>query len=214
MAKYRRETTPEGIAFYPWLQKPDVKFNQDRGGKYKCWVFIEDKDAKPLTKIIDDTLNEHHLYMEKTEGKKFGLNNVPYVYHGDETRDSKNNIPKGKVQFKIEQYAMIGGKPFRPIVVDTDGKPMVDDNGDNVVVFGGSKVKVSFDLFTYAVGNNIGVSLKLVGVQVIDLQDSAEPDLGKLGFKVEEGYKHSQEDLTFAAEDTSDKKEKESNDFL
>ena len=91
---------------------------------------------------------------------------------------------------------------------------MLDANGDNITVFGGSKVRVSCDLFTYGVGNNLGVTLKLVGVQVIELQDSAEPDLSKLGFKEEEGYSHSQEDLTFAAEDTSDKKEKESNDFL
>tara|TARA_R100000278_G_C5474116_1_gene165655 strand:- start:1351 stop:1995 length:645 start_codon:yes stop_codon:yes gene_type:complete len=214
MAKYRRETTPQGVAYYPWLSKPDVKFGSDKGGNYKCDVFIDNKDAKPLMKIIDDTLSEYHLYMEKTEGKKFALNDVPYVIHGDKTRDPNNVIPQGSVMFKIKQYGMLGGKPFRPIVVDAKGKPMLDANGDNITVFGGSKVRVSCDLFTYAVGNNLGVTLKLVGVQVIELQDSAEPDLSKLGFKEEEGYSHSQEDLTFAAEDTSDKKEKESNDFL
>lgn len=212
MAKYRRETTPEGIAYYPWVSKPDVKFGADKGGHYKCDVFVDENAAKKLIKIIDDTLSEYQTMMEKTEGKKFALNDVPYVKHGDQVRDPKNVIPQGSVMFKIKQYGMLGGKPFRPVVVDAKGKPMVDNNGENIVVFGGSRVKVAFDLFTYGVGNNLGVTLKLVGVQVIELQDSAEPDLSKLGFKEEEGYSYSQEDLTFAEETTSEKKE--INDFL
>ena len=167
MAKSRRETTPEGIAYYPWVSKPDVKFGADKGGHYKCDVFVDANDAKPLIKIIDSTISEYQLMMEKTEGKKFALNDVPYVHHGDSVRDPKNAIPQGSVMFKIKQYGMLGGKPFRPIVVDAKGKPMLDNNGDTITVFGGSNVKVAFDLFTYGVGNNLGVTLKLVGVQVM-----------------------------------------------
>lgn len=216
MAKYKRATTPEGIAFYPWLQKPDVKFGADKGGFYKCDVFVDSTAAKPLIKMIDETISEYQLMIEKTENKKFSLNDVPYIHHGDQTRDAKNNIPKGSVKFNIKQYGMIGGKPFRPVVVDAVGKPMLDNNGDIIAVFGGSKVKVAFDMFTYSVGNNIGVALKLVAVQVIELQDSSEPDISKLGFKEEKGYTHSQEDLTFSDGDTaSAKKEEISNsDFI
>ena len=216
MAKYKRATSPEGVAYYPWLQKPDVKFQADKGGNYKCDIFVDAEDAKPLIKKIDDTKSEYKLLMEKTENKKFSLNDVPYIYHGDEVRDSKNAIPKGKVKFNIKQYGLIGGKPFRPIVVDSVGKPMVDSNGENIAVFGGSKVKVSFDLFTYSVGCNLGCALKLVAVQVLELQDSAEPDLSKLGFKEEKGYNHSQENIDFNEGDTaSAKKEEISNsDFI
>jgi hypothetical protein len=214
MAKYRRETTPEGVAYYPWLSKPDVKFQSDKGGNYSCNVFVDTDDAKPLAKIIDKTISEYQTLIENTEGKKLSLNDKPYVAHGD-PKDKNKIIPQGKVMFKIKQYGLLGGKPFRPIVVDAKGKPMLDNNGDNITVFGGSKVKVAFDLFTYNVGGNIGVSLKLVGVQVIELQDSAEPDISKLGFKEEKGYEHSQEDLTFAAEEkSSEQKEKTDNDFL
>ena len=39
-------TTPKGIAQYPWLSKPDTKFNEE--GVYKVDLIIPKSDAIPL----------------------------------------------------------------------------------------------------------------------------------------------------------------------
>ena len=210
MAKYKRVVTPEGIAHYPWLSKPDTKF--DKNGTYSCNVFIDTKEAKPLIEMINNEVDEFHAAEEKSSKKTLERNILPYIEHGD-SRDTNSVVPQGKVMFKIKQNGVIGDKPFRPHLVDAEGTPIVDKNGDNIVVYGGSKVKVAFDLYTY---NNlkVGVTLKLVAVQVLELQDAGAPDISKLGFKKEEGFKMTEE-LTSIEDTGSAKKEEISNsDFI
>ena len=60
----------------------------------------------------------------------------------------------------------------------------------------------------------MGVTLKLVAVQVLELQDAGAPDISKLGFKKEEGFKMTEE-LTSIEDTTSAQKEEISNsDFI
>jgi len=210
MAKYKRVVTPEGIAHYPWLSKPDTKF--DKNGTFSCNVFIDIEKAKPIMKMINDEIDEFHAAEEKSSNKKLERNILPYIEHGD-PRDTQKVIPQGSVMFKIKQNGVIGDKPFRPQLVDSEGTPMVDKNGDNIVVYGGSKVKVAFDLYTY---NNlkVGVTLKLVAVQVLELQDAGTPDLSKLGFKKEDGFKMADEITTMKDTTSAQKEEISNSDFI
>ena len=43
-------TTPQGVAQYPWLSKPDTKFSEE--GEYKVNVILTKEEATPpVTKI-------------------------------------------------------------------------------------------------------------------------------------------------------------------
>jgi hypothetical protein len=45
-------TTPQGVALYPWLNKPDTEYNKD--GEYKVNLVLAKEKAQPII----DTINE------------------------------------------------------------------------------------------------------------------------------------------------------------
>ena len=49
--------TPRAIAVYPWLNRPDTKFNPD--GDYKVTLKIEAEDAAPLITKLDKILADY-----------------------------------------------------------------------------------------------------------------------------------------------------------
>lgn len=196
MGKYTRVTTPKGQASYPWLKQPDTKFNPD--GLYSCNILVDKSDATKLIEAIDKVFaaNADAIRQEKKK-KDIKLADKPYV-----------EMEGNKVLFKIKSKAKIGNNEVRPIVVDAKGKPIVETD-----IYGGSEVKVSADLIPYFVPTNgAGVSLRLVGVQVLKLQNKPMPSMDSLGFKEEAGYEHiAQETITT----TNDKPTEETNeDFV
>ena len=44
-------TTPQGVALYPWLNKPDTEYNKD--GEYKVNLVLAKEKAQPII----DTIN-------------------------------------------------------------------------------------------------------------------------------------------------------------
>ena len=173
--KYERITTPVGVASYPWLKDADYKFDKEKG-IYSCNIYVDDTEAKDLISVIDKSYTENLAEQKKlNKGKTIKPGPKPYV--------SEN----GKTLFKIKMKGKIGDVEIRPVVIDSSGQPMTD-----IVVYGGSKVKVSADLIPYYVATTgAGVSLRLVGVQVLELQTKPMPSMANLGFKEEKGYVHA-----------------------
>lgn len=173
--KYERITTPVGISSYPWLKDADYKFDKEKG-IYSCNIYVDDADAKDLISVIDKSYTENLAEQKKlNKGKTIKPGPKPYV--------SEN----GKTLFKIKMKGKIGDVEIRPVVIDSSGQPMTD-----IVVYGGSKVKVSADLVPYYVATTgAGISLRLVGVQVLELQTKPMPSMANLGFKEEKGYVHA-----------------------
>ena len=68
----------------------------------------------------------------------------------------------------------------RPPVVDTEGTPITNLD---LPVYSGSKVKLAFKQKPYILKDGVtyGTSLKLVGVQVVELNNAASVDRGELG---------------------------------
>ena len=60
-------TTPTGVALYPWLSKPDTKYNKD--GEYKVDLVLSKKDAKPIIDDINGVFQEN-LDLEMKRQKK------------------------------------------------------------------------------------------------------------------------------------------------
>tara|TARA_R100001463_G_scaffold1234_1_gene5483 strand:- start:863 stop:1471 length:609 start_codon:yes stop_codon:yes gene_type:complete len=173
--KYERITTPVGVASYPWLKDADYKFDKEKG-IYSCNIYVDDAEAKDLISVIDKSYTENLAEQKKlNKGKTIKPGPKPYV--------SEN----GKTLFKIKMKGKIGDVEIRPVVIDSSGQPMTD-----IVVYGGSKVKVSADLVPYYVATTgAGISLRLVGVQVLELQTKPMPSMANLGFKEEKGYVHA-----------------------
>ena len=207
MAKYKRVTTPTGVAHYPWLKDPDTKFLKE--GLYSCNIFLDMDDAKGLMKTIDKAIEDKVDFEKKETGKsKLKTCTPPYIVGGSED-DTNDIVPKGQVLFKIKSKAEINGTPVRPLVYDSKSS---EPYSGGLKVFGGSKVKVAFDLRTWHVpSTGVGVTLSLVAVQVIELQERAAPSLESMCFqKEEEGFVFGDEDNSTEGTATNAKEEKES----
>ena len=51
-------TTPQGVAQYPWLSKPDTKFSEE--GDYKVNLIIAKEEALPALKLINQVYAENY----------------------------------------------------------------------------------------------------------------------------------------------------------
>jgi hypothetical protein len=178
-AKNPRYVTPAGIAQYPYLTKPDTKFNPD--GEYKLKLEIPADQAQDIVTFLDE---QHELAQAKAKkdnpGKKIKEGGSPYEVDEDSGKVTVNFKLKAKVTPK-------NGDPFeqRPAIFDAKGKPLQDVN-----VGGGSKVKVAYELIHYYTAiAGAGVSLRLKAVQVIDLVEfSGGAGADAYGFGKEDGY--------------------------
>lgn len=177
--KNPRFVTPAGTAQYPYLNKPDTKFNPD--GEYKVSLVIPGKDAQDIVTFLDE---QHEASVAKAKkenaGKRIKEGEVPYLINED-TGDVT-------VRFKLKaRVTPKSGDAFeqRPAIFDAKGKPLVEAK-----IGGGTKMKVAYELIPYFTAiAGAGVSLRLKAVQVIDLKEfSGGAGADAYGFGEEEGY--------------------------
>lgn len=167
-----------GVAIYPHLNRPDVKFNEN--GEYKVNLQIPEDKAKGMIaiyeKAIQDSISEAEA---KLNGKKVKLAPKPY------------SIENGQAVFKYKMKATgINRKtkePFsqRPALFDAKKNPL---NPSSCNIWGGSKMKIAYVLRSYyspALG--AGVTAQLKAVQIIELVEGKQLDL----FAKEDGYENT-----------------------
>jgi hypothetical protein len=199
--KLTRYVTPKGTAQYPYLTKPDTKFNPD--GEYKISLELDAADAQEITSFLD---GQHAQSLAKAKeentGKKIKEGDVPYSV--DE------NTGKVTVRFKLKaKVTPKNGDPFEQKVAlfDAKGAPI----GAGATVGGGSKVKVAYEVIPYYTAiAGAGISLRLRAVQVIDLVEYSSGGAGAFGFGEEDGYEAAP---TAAEDDFTDETEKSTSDF-
>lgn len=184
-------TTPVGIAVYPHLTKPDTKF--DPNGDFHCKLKYTpgDDEWDSLIEQLETTLQEFadQYITENPKAKKWTINPVCKEEEddeGDETGDfflnfkqKAGGITKAGKKWSIDRIPMF----------DTKGQPIPD----GTEVWGGSKMRVSFDVLTYAMPatKNIGLSLRLKAVQIIELVQGGSGGGSAEGYgfdEVEGGY--------------------------
>ncbi len=142
-------TTPKGIAGYPWINRPDTQFNPE--GQYKVNVRMSKDDAKQMMEDCQKAAND--AFGDKASNAK-----MPWKI--DET---------GEVVF-------ICKSKFQPRLVDSTGQVIPDAKAPQVN--SGSTIKAAGTLFPYSAGGNIGISLQLAGVQIIELAARGDGDMG------------------------------------
>jgi hypothetical protein len=148
--------TTKGTAMYPWLNKPDFQF--DSSGQYKVNLRIPKADAADLVAQVTKVANENF-------GEKGKQPRLPFKTD-DETGDT---------------IVMTRSK-FQPKFVDSQGSPISENNVP--AIYGGSTLKLGGMMYAYNTGGNVGISLQLSGVQIVDLAD--RPSSGT-SFTPEEG---------------------------
>lgn len=156
MAQKINFTTPKGTAAYPYITRADFEYNVE--GIYKTKLKVSAAEAAPLMKTIEDAAANEFGAKAKTARMPF--NKL------DDT---------GEVEFTTKSK-------FKPKVVDSTGK-LIPEN-DVPPIYGGSVLKVAGTVYCYNAGGNIGVSLQLGGVQIIELSDGGA---SSISFAAEEG---------------------------
>ena len=201
--KAERFVSPKGIASYPYLTKPDTKFNHE--GEYKVSLIVAGDAA---SKTIDFLTEQHEVAVAKAKkehaGKRVKESELPFIENDD-----------GTVTFKFKLKAKVtpkNGDPFeqKPALFDAKGKPLTGEPK----VGGGSVVKVSYEVVPYYTAiAGAGVSLRLKAVQIIELKEySGGGNAESYGFGEEDGFETSEEDDT-PPFDTDDSHTADEEDF-
>lgn len=204
--------TPEGVAIYPSLVKPDTRFNAD--GVFKLKLRLPFEDAEGVLEVIDAAFDEQLAVIKKErKGKKVKEADKPYEMVVNEEGEETGEVD---INFKMNHVVRPQNKePFsqKPDLFDAKGNKFTPRS-----IWGGSKVKVAFQIqpyFTAQIGS--GVTLRLKAVQVIELVEGGGGSAESYGFGEEEGYEAPADTSPFDVEedDAPDTKPagKENDDF-
>lgn len=184
--------TPVGIARFPHLNKPDVRFNA--AGDYKCDVRLLADDAAPLIKRMEEIRDK--FYDEREVGPKetTSKSDVYSVEFDDQGNETGYVIIKTKLNATGENKKTGEKWVNEPKLFDADGEPIPK----SVQIWSGSKVIVAGTINTYAFTKDknkktgattveVGVTLKCRGVQVIELVSGGGQTADSFGFKKQKG---------------------------
>jgi len=182
-------TTPKGIAVFPWVNKPDTKFNPEGTYSIKLKLPTDDAKTQELIALIDKAMADAAAEAKKENPKKqIKSADAPYKPEYDDNGDETGNtLFTFKLKAKVKSKS---GEVFsqRPKLFDAKGKAVTANLG------GGSIVKVAFAIAPfYAPTLGAGVTLRLYAVQIIDLKTYGEKSADAYGFGEEEGYEGGSE---------------------
>lgn len=170
--------TPKGIAQYPWLNRPDTKFNDL--GIYQVNLILDETDSAIVLAAILDAASE--------EGIKGNLGVKPWAEEIDDNGDNTGRmIFRFKNTNKLKRDGTIWDK--KPALVNAMLQPM-----DNVadLVGGGSLIRINCLPYFWNVQGKQGVTLQFEAVQVLDLKVPVVADADH-GFTAEAGYAKNME---------------------
>jgi hypothetical protein len=205
--------TPKGEMRWAYLHKPDTQF--DSNGVFHVKLRLANGSSDDLRKAIE---HEHKSnkkdVIARNPNKKSFQEFLPFK----EVLNEEGLADGYEFQFKLKAVATNSktGQEFtqRPMVVGPDKKPIPTD----VTIGNGSVGKIAFETIPYFTGNNLGVSLRLRGVQVLDLVEYSAG--GNDMFSVEEGYSivtssknENQETEMFDEEESINPKGEDEEDF-
>jgi hypothetical protein len=196
MSEQKRDqlTSPKGVAKWITINTPDTKFKDE--GEYRVQLLLKGKDADDLKAKIDEAIRQSisDAKANKDNAKHKSIKASQYTPYGEDIDKEGNKT--GFTSFKFTAKASGVSKKtkkewtFKPRVFDAKGNPM---DISKTQVWGGSTVKVAFEIVPYGVRQysptmGVGVSLKLAAVQIIDLKTGTGKDAKAFGFGEEEGY--------------------------
>lgn len=174
----------KGKALWCKVFEPDTRFVPE--GEYSVQVVVPETEAQDLCEQLDAVVQakQEETVKEQPKLKAVLSTRQPYELDTDEVGN-----PTGNLVFKTKMKARIksrNGQVYeqKPAVVDAKRTPM----DGNTMVGNGSLIKVAVETVPYFMASNkqVGVSLRLKAVQVIDLVEYGN-NTNSI-FDEEEGY--------------------------
>jgi hypothetical protein len=196
-----RFVTAPGELIYPWLVKPDTKYNS--AGEYKAGIKLPEDtemfDAKTgesqgrlsdyLNGAIEDSVA---MFGEENNGKK----KKGKVIEVTEAEDAPFYVDEGSlfVKFKLKAYVEPNsGDPFTqsPMLFDAKKKPFKPKS-----VWNGSVARIAFEVIPYYNPKDTaaGVTLRLKAAQIIELSTGSGASGDDYGFGEEDGFDAGSDD--------------------
>lgn len=182
--------TPAGTLAYPWLGKPDGKFNAEKP-VYKTGFLLErTPDVENLLHQLDVAAETAVAEAKKANPKLQKQINKAAPYQ-DEVDDEGNETGKVKLNFKMNSFYVDKKTQKRvdmkPAVFDAKNKPI---DPAVVKIGSGTQAKIAFRLVPYfnAATKSAGVSLQLVGVRVLELVEFGSAGGAGLFGVAEDGF--------------------------
>lgn len=192
--------TPKGIAVYPYLNRPDTKFDAD--GVFKTDFKVSGDEAQFIIDLINEAQKEAEAEAKKkaADAKKKGKKVTPKAADLPffEACDDEGN-ETGEVVFRFKSKASgvskKTGKRWKRTIplFDAKGKP------SKASVYGGSTLIIAFTAEPWVNPKcEFGVKLQLEAVQIIELVSGSggNRNASAFGFGEEDGYEASDEDDT------------------
>jgi hypothetical protein len=176
--------TIQGRALWAKVFEPDTKFDAD--GIYSLNLLIPESESHEIGEYLETLRDEHMANEIKRNPKLTGKLSTKPVF--EEYYDKDGN-KTGDMELKLKQKAKLKLRDgsisqTKILVVDAKRNPM---NGD-VLIGNGSIVKAAFEPVPYLMQSTkqCGVSLRLKGVQVIELAEYG--GAGASMFDEEDGF--------------------------
>lgn len=181
------DVTVLGDFVYPtFLNEPDTEFYPL--GEFKVRLALDEAEAKPYREMIDG-LQQKGLAIGKaakqTQALQDKLADLPYQPEVSRETGEKT----GRTMFTFKQKHKVQKRDGKLIefsvgVFDSQGEPIPED----VQVWAGTRGKVSFLAEPFCTALGAGVTLRLRGVQVVELKSRGARSASDLGFDATEGY--------------------------
>jgi len=151
-------TSPEGVAEFPYISEPDTVFNPD--GLFHTKLVCKKSESLKVKKDIDDLIaQEIKKQHDKDPEKPIKKAPLPYVESDDEiTFNFKLNASGTRKS---------DGKAFtqEPNIVNADMSPF----NKELKIWGGSKLQITFEPYSWNMPIGIGCTLRIKTVQVLEL---------------------------------------------
>lgn len=178
---FQQVTTPAGILQYPALIEPDTRF--DTSGVFKTNIVIP---AGEGADDLEETLTNARTAWLASCAKESGGKKVKVNEALPCSRDDENNlVVKAKLPFQVNTKS---GKSWqqKPALFDAKGQKV---DTTNLRIGSGTRARLALEISTYnQPATGAGISLRLRGVQLIEVVEPKGSSAGDFGFGSEEGF--------------------------
>ena len=159
MEKLTTHISAVGEAIYPHLNKPDVKYHAE--GEYKVTLKIAKSDATDMIKLFNNAQADSlKKAIAENKGKKVKESPHPrYTIEGNNVFFIFKLKASGVNKKTKESFTQ------RPQLLRADKTPHPLDKQ----IWGGSKIKVAYQLVPYVAPFGAGISARMKAVQILDL---------------------------------------------
>lgn len=209
---YASLVTPKGeLTGFNAIFIPSTKFVKE--GKYNADILLNATEGKKLFETIKEVRTAQFKNFKKGKGDSVADITAikPLATVNEETGEQELDS-EGRWILKTSAKAGIkeGVATNKIAVFDAKGKPI-----KSCKIGAGSTVRLKIDLVGYTVAGKVGVSVKLLAVQIINLVEykGAANGASFEGFEIEEGYEYDETEAEETPTETKEVSEDETDDW-